>query len=398
MRNIYSLILILFFTVVFSSFIKYEHLTTFKLKFKSDEPDIPDIPDNNNNNVQIKNVSNQGIYIVFTKGPGNYWDELISNWDFYKDNTVITGTKIGANDSMMYFGPIQNNSIFSCKYNKHGIPKWESGKCCIISIAPSSDFDAAGLTALEWTFNPGGNFNPDLSALEGINIKADMEVLHGNGCDTTDKKICKINFNDPKVTKYIKTTNGIKRITRPEWDPNTDWQYAGYNDKNKQEQSPCGLTSKDKQDCIKCPFANDPCTGVTKEVTLNDCYPRSISAKWGCYKWWANPKNQKAQDWLDIYKTGEGCKDSYRWVFDETGIYLPDGSSELLTLDKKFWSEGDKWDNTSIKWECATNKPTTDVLKQKCVGLPVPKINGPNINCASAGRDTKLIYTIYEVL
>jgi hypothetical protein len=397
MNKILYLSLILFFIIVFSSFMRYEHFDTiFKLKFGKDKPDKPDIPDNNNNNVQIKNVSNKDIYIVFTKGPGDYWNELDNNWYFYKDTTVITGITIGLNDSMTYFGPIQNTSIFSCKYKKQDSPKWISGKCCIISSEPPSDFDAAGLTALEWTFNPGDSFNPDLSALEGINIKADMEVLHGNGCDTTDKKICKIDFNDPKVPKYIKTTKGIKRIIRPEWDRNTDWQYAGYNDENKQEQSPCGLTSKDKQDCIKCPFDNNPCK--EGDDLLNPCYPRSISAKWGCYKWWANPKNHKAQDWLDIYKTGEGCKDSYRWVFDETGIYLPDGSSKLPTLNKKFWNEGDEWNKNSIEWQCATSRPTTPDLKSKCKGLPVSKINAPNINCASAGIDTKLIYTIYEVL
>ena len=388
--KIKKLLIILFIVILCSSFIKYEHFYTFKLKFKDEDP----IPPLSENNVQIRNISNKRIWIVFTKSIP--WNDLTNNWDFYINNNITIGTKIGANDSMMYFGPIENNTIFSCKYKKSGKPNWISGKCSISPIEPDYSFDTAELTGLEWTFNPGGNFNPDLSGLEGINIKADMEVLNGENCDTSDKKICKIDFNNEKVKKYISEKNGIKSVRRPEWNPNTDWQYAGYNDKNKQEQSPCGLTSKDKQDCIKCPFDNDPCKGGYD--LLNPCYPRSISARWGCYKWWANPDNQKAKDWLEVYETGDKCIGSYRWVFDETGIYHPNKDEPLSTLNDKYWTEGDEWNKDSIKYKCATNRPTTDELKRDCKGLPVSKLIGPAINCGGMNENTRLIFTIYDVL
>ena len=389
--KIKKLLIILFIVVLCSSFIKYEHFYTFKLKFNEDP-----IPPLSENNIQIKNKisSNKRIWIVFTKSID--WNVLTNNWDFYINNNITTGTKIGANDSMMYFGPIEKNSIFSCKYKKSGKPEWISGKCSISPIIPVNDFDTAELTALEWTFNPNGNFNPDLSALEGINIKADMKVLNGVNCDTSKEKICKIDFNDSKVKKFISEKKGINSVRRPKWVREEDLKYAGYNDKEKKEQSPCGYTSKEKQDCIKCPFDKDPCKGG--DDLLNLCYPRSISARWGCYKWWANPNNKKAKDWLGVYETGDTCIGSYRWVFDETGIYHPNKGEELTTLNDKYWSEGDKWDIDSIKFKCATNKPTTDELKRECKGLPVSKLIGPAINCEGMNEKTQLIFTIYDVL
>lgn len=396
--------------ITLSSLIHIEHfLYNFNIKFKSKVKPI----DNNDHQIQIKNLSHKDIYIIFTKSGDEPWDTLVQNWKFYLNTTtdITTRKKITTNDSYMYFSSIPSGSLFSCEYvGNLSLPKWISGKCCITSVEPNDNFVSTGLTGLEWTFNPdeNGTFNPDLSALEGINIQVDMQVVHGDdiNCDTTDKKTCKIDFTHKNVTPFIKEDiNGIKSVRRPVWKDEYK-QYAGYeNDGNT--PSKCGFSDNNANtyDCIECPFGTDPCNGVTRDVTLNPCYPLSIDYRWGCYKWWANPNNQVAQSWLKVYETGEGCTNSYRWVFDETGIYLPSTETSLNTINKSFLDDGEKWDRNFYKWKCATNSPDSEELRdgnllKQCIGYPVTKnsADGPNINCNKGSKNIRLIYQIYDVL
>lgn len=409
MARLIYLFMFLLILMILSSFINVEHfLYNFNIKFKSKVKPI----DNNNHQIQIKNFSQKDIYIIFTKSDDELWEILVKNWEFYlnTNENITTTKKITKNDSYMYFRSIPSGSLFSCKYvGNLPLPKWISGKCCITSVEPNDNFVSTGLTGLEWTFNPDedGAFNPDLSALEGINIQADMQVLHGSdiNCDTTDKKTCKIDFTHKNVTPFIKEDiNGIKSVRRPVW-KDEYIQYTGYENDGK-THSKCGFSDNNPNtyDCIECPFGTDPCKGVTADVTLSPCYPLSIDYRWGCYKWWSNPNNPVAQSWLKVYETGEGCTNSYRWVFDETGIYLPSGTKTLNTLNKSFLDKGETWDEKNFKWICATNSPGSKELSpdklKRCTGYPVTKdsADGPNINCNKGSKDIRLIYQIYDVL
>jgi hypothetical protein len=107
------------------------------------------------------------------------------------------------------------------------MPSWDSGKCSISPIEPKDGFDDGKLSSMEWTFNPGGSFEHDLSALDGINIKADMKVINGNKCDSKIKS-CKIDFKNENAIKYIKTNNqNVKSISKPEFNEKTDSIYKG---------------------------------------------------------------------------------------------------------------------------------------------------------------------------
>jgi hypothetical protein len=384
MSRILYLIFILFLTIVFSSVIKYEYFSAvFDVKFKESN--------NTDGNVQIINETGKDIWIIFTKSVP--WDSIKDGWDFYTNDITISGITTGNDESYLYFGPIQTNDIFSCKYKSDSSPIWKSGKCSILTSKPETDINLEGLTALEWTFNPSGTFSPDISALEGINIQVTMEVKEGVECDENNKRECKIDFDNTTVKKYINNTNNIKSVRRPPWDESVDKDFSGTDGPNG-AASKCG-TFADNQNCITCPFKNDPC-GPDAKLT-DSCNLDAIEAKWGCYKWWANPLNSKAKDWLDVYKTGEGCNDSYRWVFDETGIYLPDDAGALNTLDKPFMDEGEVWNDSSKKYLCSISKEDT-YIKENCVGYPVNKINGPNVNCQSANKETKVIFTIHKIL
>lgn len=397
MKKIIYLIILLLVTILLSCQFNYEYMQNlvFKLKFNSIQP-----IDNNNHQVQIKNQSNKNIFIVFTLSAATPLNVLKEKWKFFKNTTVEEEPTTSPIENTIYFGPYMPNTIFSCQYIGGGIPQWESAKCSITLIRPTVQA-IQGLTALEWTFLPGGNFNPDLSSLEGINIKADMRVIDGINCDTSGIKECKIDFDNEINCKFIgKDLNGIPSIRKPSYNASTDKQYAGYEDSQQNIPSKCGYVDNPNQEnCIECPFKEDPCKNVKKHVLTDKCYTDSIKYKWGCYKWWANPENQKAKDWLNVYKTGEGCTNSYKWVFDETGIYLPEGE-QLKTINKPFLEDDETWEKSFWKYKCATIKlKDLDIDKSKCIGYPTTKDDGPNINCdpPQLGINTKLIFTIYDV-
>ena len=366
--------------------------------------------------IQFINSSNKNIYIVFTKGGNNDFPTIRESWKFYNNNAPdisnnqinsIPGTPFYAK---LWFGPILQNSIFTINYEgSSDTPIWESGKCSISPIRPPDGFDDGNLTSMEWTFNPEGSFSPDLSALDGINIKVDMRVVNGNSCDS-EIKTCKIDFNDQKNSQFLKsrTYEGqtIKSISRPDFVPSEDFIYAGTDGINGL-RSKCGKTNDpNNENCITCPFEDgDYCRQL--EPLSDVCYAKDITARWGCYKWWANPTNIKATEWLDIYTSGEGCHNSYKWVFDETGIFKKDPNEATLnTLNETFWGndqiyDGINWSD-SDKYVCALADSDTmdESMKTKCDGYPVKKgsTEGPNINCGPSNKDTQLIYTIYDIL
>jgi len=68
-------------------------------------------------------------------------------------------------------------------------------------------------------------------------------------------------------------------------------------------------------------------------------------------------------------------------------------------LNNPDWSKSNKY---KYKYKCAitSTDDLTDEWKIICDGYPVKKgvKESPNINCGPPTKDTKLVYTIYDVL
>ena len=359
----------------------------------------------NNHALQFNNVSKKNIWIIFSMNDDNI-NEINNNWLFYNNNELVTGTYI-ANNSMLYFGPIQPFKKFSAKYKLDGVPKWTSGKCSILPISPPKDISVGGLTALEWTFNDSGTLNPDISALDGINIKVDMELIGNETCKNADgngkyyRKCMLENIYDSKYNKFKKTKVPhiqIPSIMRIEYDEKTK-HYRG-TDGIDGPLSKCGINDN----CVECPTGHDPCACPTGPPCIKDpeyavkglraeCYYTTNHDKWGCYKWWSDPNNELAQEWLELFKEGSGCSNTYRWVYDETKLqnYDPKKHKDKILWDKK--NEPDIWDE-SIAFKCSQGiLPVSE-----CDGYIVKNESEVNINCDKTTPTTKLIFNIYDIL
>ena len=91
-------------------------------------------------------------------------------------------------------------------------------------------------------------------------------------------------------------------------------QYAGLD-------SQCGT----EKNCITCGTGPDSCANIPNAIQ-NECQYNELKKRFGCYKWWANPKNPTASNWFKMFKD-LGLTDTYRWVYDETMLYVPKPSN-----------------------------------------------------------------------
>lgn len=357
-----------------------------------------------NDTLQFNNLSNKDVWIVFTLTGDNA--EIIKQyWTFKIDDSIAQG-KLVTNGTHLYYGPIKPGSSLYSNYSKEGIPNWISGKCSVLPIEPPENVDMKGLTSLEWTFNDTGTLNPDISALDGINIKVDMELVGNTTCTNPDKsgkfhRQCMLDIHDTKYDEYRKKANpniNIPSIMRMEYPNNKETiKYRGKDGENG-EISKCGT---ENGNCVECATGHDKCACPGGPPCVDDpefakkglkarCYYESNLDKWGCYKWWNDPTNPVSSKWLDIFKKEGGCPNSYRWVYDETTLQNYDPKKHA---NMKLWDEVGKWED-SVAYKCSQGELSGSV----CDGYIVKNKSEVNINCDRTTRDTKLIFNIYDIL
>jgi len=392
-----GVIAVVFFVIIGIIYLFYNIASDIKHKIVSQQKIVT------NDTLQFNNLSNKDAWFVFTL-TGDNRGVVENDWTF-KINDSIADKKYNVDKSMLYFGPIHPGDTLYSNYNKDDIPNWIAGKCCVVPIEPPPDLSVKGLTALEWTFNNTGTLNPDISALDGVNIQVDMELVGNPTCVNPNEsgkfhRQCILDLYDSKYddmkSQAIPHIN-IPSIMRVEYPNNQDTiKYRG-TDGVDGDISKCGINDN----CVECPTGHDKCACPGGPPCVKDpeydklglrarCYYESNRDKWGCYKWWNDPTNPDAKKWLDIFKKDGGCPNSYRWVYDETTLQNYD---PIKHANMKLWDEVGKWED-SVAYRCSQGELSGAI----CDGYIVPNESEVNINCQNTTKDTKLIFNIYDIL
>jgi len=294
--------------------------------------DTPELPNPNNNNLEFKNDAEYNIFIGFIDIDNQ------NGWTFYIEESLAQPEDLPDIPTQFKFYEVPMQKSLHIRSNLD-IPVWPSGNCIIVKSVSNikKDFDYTGLTNLEWTFD--GNLSTDISAVTGFNISVDINIFNGLSCDgikttsTDPEKIkCDIKNMYTDTEECFGTIDGVNRCLAPGREAKSFKHKistpAMLLNNSILNNNSCGDGSVPETpgECWLCATGDDRCgKGHLSETTdASNCFANNIKDRWGCYKWWNDPNNIQAKNWLDKYK--DNCP-IYGWTYDELELQIKDETS-----------------------------------------------------------------------
>lgn len=295
--------------------------------------DTPELPNPNNNNLEFKNDAEYNIFIGFINIDNQ------NGWTFYIEESLAQPEYLPDIPTQFKFYEVPTQKSLHIRSNLD-TPVWPSGNCIIVKSVSNikKDFDYTGLTNLEWTF--GSNLSTDISAVTGFNISVDINIFNGLSCDgikTTsadpEKIKCDIKNMYTDTEECFGKIDGVNKCLAPgrksksfEHKINAHGMALNTNIINNNNSCGDGSVPGTPGECWVCGTGDDRCgKGHLEETTdASNCFANNIKDRWGCYKWWNDPNNTQAKNWLDKYK--DNCP-IYGWTYDELELQIKDETS-----------------------------------------------------------------------
>ena len=366
-----------------------------------------------NYNIEFLNNTNDTMHVGIIKNQAyNYkngdWTFNITspNEDIKSPQTNIVTQPSFFNNNIDFY-TINKDCSLRFKCNKQ-ILKWISGNSIVIKNKPTNvdSFTYVGLTNLEWTLdhpNANNTLNTDISAASGINLQVDVTIFNGINCDTDNNKGTRgCNFDFSKC-KNVTSDNGINKCISP-GQPGANLSAKSIQKQNNiLKTSSCGIDNS----CAGCATGPDKCPKGSNVNT--NCAASDIKDRWGCYRWWNDPNNDQAQDWLNMFD--QSCP-IYGWAYDELTLTGNGVSSNWINttydnynincsyIEKSSDSNANvacsSYEN-SLLYKCQFNPNDPECLSSKQPYLKKNK-KDPLTTCGEVKSNTLLRFTINKIL